>query len=1086
MRKIVASWLALLLILTMVSPTSLAVQANQQQAIQANEAIELEVSQSLLSLTEIRTVDVKVDFGETVNLENLKWEFGGKDFADWKKWNSEAKEYSGESFIQVIEEPHYVGNTTTIQATVEFHLPYDTTNLAPRAIRVLYPELIGNYELALINADTGVKASTNVKLNVYDEYLAYEEIKPAIDQIFGEASDSNNRYLEYKKLGESVEGRDIHFVVLAKDEAVVNKYLDETLPLALENPEELLKKLEDGTIGDYQVPIWFNNIHPDEVEGVDAQVELLKKFALENEVTFQTTDENGTESTVTLNVEDILDDVIFLFNFTHNPDGRVANTRANANGFDLNRDNAYQTQVETIAVNEEIAKWTPLSFLDFHGYVNGFLIEPATPPHNPNFEYDLLINSMLDQAHAMGRAGVANSDLDSYFIPALDWGSGWDDMTPAYTAIFSMLHGSLGHTIEVPTLSQDSLYATVHAGLGATNYVVDQKDQLFKNQLKIFKRGVNGEDDRSVDQYYVNQAGEEIGRIRGNHENFFPEYYVIPNDIEDQKNILEANKMVDYLVRNGIKVEQTTELVTVDGATYPVGTYIVPMNQAKRGLANAMLYPGDDASDWDAMYDPIVVNFPALRGFDAEEVRVKDAFTAKTKDVQAANVPTSQIDSSTEQQVLTNSNNDVIKIVNDLLAKGKVVQSVQEGSAGINQGDFVVETKDLAPYASGYVFDALPLTKEIKTVELTQPKVAVIGSKQSKVVVEELGFELVDQEQADVLIDDAGALNVDQLAGKAYIGIGGRALKAVKDGNVLDGFDYQTTQLSHEGLVKASVNNHLLTSGYQEDELLYITTGSWISAVPEQAEVLATISADEDFYVAGWWPGHDGAKGETLGFTQNLDQATVTLFANDLAFRAHTQHSYRLLANSIYASAQAEKAPTTPTFSDVNEKYWAKKEIEALYADGVISGYPDGTFQPRNQLNRGQAAELLTNALKLEVSSELTEAPFSDLTVKSYYAPFAKAVKEASIFTGKFDETFGAGDLLTREQMATVLVRAFHLENTGEKVTMTDVERISNDHQENVEILAQHGITTVSEYRPKEAVSRAQFAAFLYRALEQE
>ena len=51
-----------------------------------------------------------------------------------------------------------------------------------------------------------------------------------------------------------------------------------------------------------------------------------------------------------------------------------------------------------------------------HGYVNGFLIEPATPPHNPNFEYDLLIESMTEQAHAMGKAGIGNSNLTSYFL----------------------------------------------------------------------------------------------------------------------------------------------------------------------------------------------------------------------------------------------------------------------------------------------------------------------------------------------------------------------------------------------------------------------------------------------------------------------------------------------------------------------------------------------------------------------------------------------------------------------------------------------------------------------------------------------
>ena len=1078
MRKFYASFLSLLLVLSLIAPTTLAAESSNQSTVQIQNAIELEVSKSLLSLTEIRTVDVSVDFGEVVSLEDLQWEFGGKSFDEWKKWNNETKDYSGESFIKVVEEPHYVGTTTTIEATLEFGLLFDTTDLSPRSIRVLYPEFIGDYELSLLATDKEVEASTTVKLNVYDEFLLYDEIKPAIDNVFAKAKAKNDRYLEYKKLGESVQGRALHFVILAKDEAAVTKYLDQTLPQALENPGELLKKIKDGTIGDYQVPIWFNNIHPDEVEGIDSQAELLEKFALEDEITFKTTDENGTESTVTLNVDEVLDNVIFLFNFTHNPDGRAANTRTNANGFDLNRDNAYQTQVETITVNEELAKWTPLSFLDGHGYVKGFLIEPATPPHNPNFEYDLLINNMLDQANAMGRAGVANSNLESYVIPALDYGNGWDDMTPAYTAIFAMLQGSLGHTIEAPTLSQDSLNALVYAGLGAANFVVENKDQLFKSQLELFKRGVDGEDNRAVDEFYINQAGEEIGRVRGDNENFFPEYYVIPVD-KNQKNALEATNMVEYLIRNGIKVEKTTEVVTVAGVTYSAGTYIVPMKQAKRGLANAMLYKGDDVSDWDAMYDPVVVNFPALRGFDAPEVRVKDAFTNKTTEVNSVTKVAISLDTSAPKQIIANSNNDVVKIVNDLLAKGKQVDTVLEGS---NKGDFVVKTKDLLAYVDEYVFDATPVTKTPKTVRLKQPKVAVIGSNQSKFSLLELGFTLVDQESADVIIDDSGALTPESLAGKTYIGIGGRALAGVKKAGLLQGFDYQTTKLSHEGLLKANVNDHLLTSGYAENELLYTASGSWITKVPKGAEVLATISEEDDFYVAGWWPGHEAAKGQTLAFTTTLDNTTMTIFANDLAFRGHTQNSYRLLANSVFASTMKNKKK----FSDVKEDFWATNEIENLILSGIINGYDDGTFKPNKSLNRGQAAELLTNALDLEITSNLTEAPFKDLTLNSYHAPFAAAVKAEGIITGKANGTFGASDTLTREQMATILVRAFNLEDTGENVTVSDWNSISETHKANVKILVQHGITNVTEYRPSEAVSRAQFAVFLYRALDKE
>ncbi|MBM6618655.1 M14 family metallopeptidase [Bacillus suaedaesalsae] len=906
MRKYLAVWLAALLLLSIAVPTSLPVEVNGEE----NNVVKLETSRSLFSLTEARTVEVSADFGDDVDLENLQWQFGGKSLNEWKSWNSSEGKFTGAPFIKVIQEPHFIEGTTTVKATLQFGLLFNTDNLSPRSLRTLYPQFIGNYELALLNSDNGAKAATTVKLNVYDEFLLFDEIKPAIDEVFEQAKsdDTNNRYLEYQSLGKSVEGRDLHFVILAKNKAAVDKYLNETLPTALENPESVLKKLENGSMGEYQVPIWINNIHPDEVEGVDAQVELLKKFALEEEVTFKTTGEDQQEKTVNLNVNDVLDDVIFLYMFTNNPDGRVANTRANANGFDLNRDNTYQTQVETRAVTEVIAKWTPLSFLDMHGYVNGFLIEPTTPPHNPNFEYDLLYPNMIDQAHSMGQAGIGNSNLDSYFIPALTWKDGWDDMTPAYTAIYAMLHGSLGHTIEVPALSQDSYRAMEGTGLGATLFVTENKDELYKKQLEIFKRGVNGEDNTAVDEYYINAAGEKIGRVRGENENFFPDYYVIPVDEVEQKNSLEAHKMVEYLLRNGVKVEQTTKSMKVDGTQFPKGTFVVSMNQAKRGFVNAVLYKGDNVSDWGAMYDPVVVNFPALRGFDVHDIREKGAFDKNTKKVEQVTIPTGNMVGNTPKQVLTNTNNETIILVNELLKNGKVVEVATETKGKVSKGDYIVRTKDLEPYKTKYYFEAAPLgtSNHVKTNQLKQPKVAALGTAQLKFSLKELGFKLVAQEEADVIVSDSSSLNPASLDGKSFVGIGINGLNAVKRSGLLPGYNFNYTRPGHEGLIKAEVNDHLLTSGYQKDELLYTTNGAWISSVPQEAEVLASFSDSENFYVSGWWPGNEKAKGQYMAFTQQLENTSITLFANDLAFRAHTQFSYRLLANSIFAGVVTE------------------------------------------------------------------------------------------------------------------------------------------------------------------------------------
>ncbi|GKV57664.1 zinc carboxypeptidase [Sporosarcina sp. NCCP-2222] len=909
MKRFLWSFLAVILAFSLVLPVP--TQAATSVETAAKQSTELKASQSKLALTEVREVTVSADLGQEVDLEQVELQFGGKPLAEWKKWDAKSTSFAGDPFITIKKAPHYVNGTTTIEAKLEFDLPFGTDDLSPRSIRVQYKQLLGDYELALVDKEHGTKAATTVKLNVYDEFLEWDEIKPSIDGIIEKAAGLNGRYVQYESPGKSTEGRDFHMVILAKNEAAVDTYLTETLPVALETPDELIAKLKDGTMGDYQVPVWFNNIHPDETEGIDFQTELLEKFATEKEVTFTKTNEDGTDEEVKLNVDEVLDHLILIFNFSHNPDGRVHNTRANVNGFDLNRDNAYQTQVETIQLNPVIAKWTPLAMMEGHGYVKGFLIEPATPPHNPNFEYDLLMEGMIPQAHAMGQAGIGSSALTSYFLAAEEYKDGWDDMGPSYTPIFSMLHGTLGHTVEVPTLGQESYKAMVGAGLGMINYVFENKDELYSRQLEIFNRGVKGEDNRNIDPLLTNAAGESIGRTRGENENFFPDYYVMPVG-DKQKNVAEVYNMVDYLIRNGVKVEQTTEDIKVDGKAYPKGTYVVPMKQAKRGLANAMLYKGDDVSDWEAMYDPVVANFPALRGFDIQEIRVtgEDALAERTEAVSKVEVPASFIDEKKARQVLKNVNNDTIKLVNELLKDGKSVGILKEGKFGFHAGDFIVRTEDLLPYADQYVFEAAPLPsyKAVKAKWIAQPKVASNGSGQLIFSLKELGFELAKEDEAEIVVSDAKL--PEELAGKAFVGIGNNVLKAVKEAGVLEGFDYQTTSGGHEGLIKADINfNHSLMAGYDREELLYTTRGSWITAVPKNAAVLATVKDTPDFYVAGWWPGHEGAQGQVLAFTQQLEGGTITLFANDLAFRAHTKHSYRMLANSIFAAASEVPAP---------------------------------------------------------------------------------------------------------------------------------------------------------------------------------
>ncbi|SFE59285.1 S-layer homology domain-containing protein [Alteribacillus iranensis] len=214
---------------------------------------------------------------------------------------------------------------------------------------------------------------------------------------------------------------------------------------------------------------------------------------------------------------------------------------------------------------------------------------------------------------------------------------------------------------------------------------------------------------------------------------------------------------------------------------------------------------------------------------------------------------------------------------------------------------------------------------------------------------------------------------------------------------------------------------------------------------------------------------------------------------------AYQPKSYRkFLAGSVSAAMVAttfgavapvntQTTEAAESFSDVPDEYWASGSIQRLADEGIIHGYSDGTYRPSNTIVRGQVAAMLVAAFDLPTDDN-AEPPFEDLNPESYFTPYAAAVKEAGLIRGREDNTiFAAGMDLPRQQMATILVRAFDLEPIeGAEADVTDLDEAHESHRENIKILAQHNITNTADgqFRPSETVTRAQFAVFLDRAME--
>lgn len=889
---------------TEVAPT--ASPSTTRATTTADQATRL--ADSTIYLSEKSTIDDKVQ-EKAQAAGKINWTLDNKPLSEWKTWDMETGTLSKDPFLTITETAN--GNDLDLHIDVQDLFGQDLSLRSPNNIRRTYRNYIGNHELVGTNADLGVTINKTLVFRPYQDYHTHEEMLAAIEKSKEEAKP--DRLVQLETLGKSAQGRDMKMGIVSKDQASIDHYLSSTNPTALTKPSEMLAALKDKTL-DYKLPVLVHNTHADEQPGIDIITGLFHTFATKEKVTFNTTDEAGNAKTVTLDIPTLLNKFIFLFDFTENPDGDALNLRALANGLDPNRDASYQTNPEVRTVIQMINKWNPIALYDLHGFVKEFLIEPATPPHDPNFEYDLLSDLMLENAHHMGRAGVANSKYNSYIIPKLDWGDGWDDSFSGYTGVYAVYHGILGHTIEIPESNQESYKAGRNAVLGGIDFLNQDPDKLLEMRLNFYLRGLNKTEDPKAENELVGPNGEIVGRVKNGRPKFFPDYYVIPMSLDKDNDAQEAFNMIDYFKRNGVLVKELKE----DIGNYKKGDLVIDMAQAKRGYANHILYKGSNESAWAAMYAELLVNFPDMRGFKSEPVFADGLFNGKLGEVTTTRATrTSEIDPKAPYYVIANTSASAVKAINQAIAQGKSVYLTDDG--------YIVDRDTFASLLPNYAIygDALykvPSGPTLKPMKVYSPNyhynwAGVDAPAHTSLVLEKLGFQIVNTpEEADVVILESNRFDASIFGKKPTLVIGGEAMQKLEKLGVLAGFDAEKLKggSDYEGLMKAIIDDQdPLTSGYKKNELFYSNSGNWIEKVPSNFKTLMSI-ASSDYYIAGWWPKNEVLANKVMAISGELLGQPLFVYAGNPTNRQHPVHFFRWVTNAIFGSKLASLMDYVP------------------------------------------------------------------------------------------------------------------------------------------------------------------------------
>ncbi|MEK5066989.1 S-layer homology domain-containing protein [Sporosarcina sp. FSL K6-1508] len=174
--------------------------------------------------------------------------------------------------------------------------------------------------------------------------------------------------------------------------------------------------------------------------------------------------------------------------------------------------------------------------------------------------------------------------------------------------------------------------------------------------------------------------------------------------------------------------------------------------------------------------------------------------------------------------------------------------------------------------------------------------------------------------------------------------------------------------------------------------------------------------------------------------------------------------------------------------------------IDALSDAGVITGYPNGTFLPNKTLTRSDVVKLMGKWLVSEgykvPTDYKTKMRFSDLTSKSNdeLLQYAAVVKDNGVFNGSNGNLL-AGDNITRENMAVVIVRAFdtvkdielvkYVKEQDFKKDVTDLTKAKAEARTAIDVLDYFDITNPAApaFNPKNTTTRGHFATFLHKSI---
>ncbi len=142
-----------------------------------------------------------------------------------------------------------------------------------------------------------------------------------------------------------------------------------------------------------------------------------------------------------------------------------------------------------------------------------------------------------------------------------------------------------------------------------------------------------------------------------------------------------------------------------------------------------------------------------------------------------------------------------------------------------------------------------------------------------------------------------------------------------------------------------------------------------------------------------------------------------------------------LSATSDTATMYAVVIPT-PTFNDLPGDHWAYDSTERLVDKGVVD--PEELLLPSMHVTRELFVMYLVKSLGLELTN--ASLPFTDIDPSSPYFEYISTAYHNNLTMGVDSDRFGMGEIISREQSITFLIRAIGMEDEALELSENEIQ----------------------------------------------